>query len=130
MNSSNLYQETILDELKNPQNYGELPDADVVVEETNASCGDEVTVFIKTDDTGYSILDIRWTGVGCAISQASMSLLSEKIKGMSIAEIQNLSKEEMEELVGVDQISVGRVKCLMLGLKAVQKALNLLTINN
>lgn len=120
---SDLYQEAILEELKNPQNYGELVDADSVVDETNASCGDAVTVFLKFDEKKSIVTDISWVGVGCAISQASVSLLSEKIKGMIIADILDLTQKDMEELLGIQEITMGRVKCMMLGLRAIQKAI-------
>lgn len=127
---NSIYQETILEELKNPQNYGEMGDADIVVEETNASCGDEVKVFIALEEDPASrmtvIKDISWTGVGCAISQASMSLLSDKIKNMSRDEIFRLEQKDIEELLGIEEISIGRIKCMMLGLKAINKALHAL----
>ncbi len=122
--SFDLYQEAILDELRHPQNKGELPDADVTIHETNASCGDDVTVLIKFDSTGEKIANLKWHGQGCAISQAAMSFLSEKIKGMSLNEIKAIQQADVESLLGLEEpIAYGRMKCLLLGLHAVHKAL-------
>lgn len=120
--SFDLYQEAILEELRHPQNKGELADADVSLHETNASCGDDVTVFVKFDDSGERVADVRWLGQGCAISQASMSFLSEKLKGMTRLEVMALQQKDVEALLGLEQpIAYGRKKCLLLGLETVQK---------
>lgn len=120
---STLYHEDLLDEAKNPSNYGDLEDADLTTTQFNASCGDVITVSVKLSQDKTTIQDIKWKGHGCIISQASMSVLSEKIKGYPISKIQNLTKEEILEEIGLPEISVGRVKCLLLGLSAVKKIL-------
>lgn len=120
---SELYQAILLDELKHPQNRGQLADADVVVNATNAACGDDMTVYLKIDENG-AVADIRWEGQGCAISQATMSLLSEEIKGKAPEEIFDIDQHQLELLIGVEEISLGRVKCLMLGLHTVKQSLN------
>ncbi len=120
---SDLYQEIILEELRNPQNYGEMEDSDFVVSETNASCGDKLTIYIKLDDNKEKITHIKWLGQGCAISQATMSFISSELLGKTTAQIQETSKKDLESLLGIEEISLGRVKCLMLGLKGVQKSL-------
>jgi nitrogen fixation protein NifU and related proteins len=115
---NDLYQEIILEEARHPQNYGVLDNPDVVVHERNASCGDEVTLYLKLDETKKQIIDLKWQGHGCIISQASMSALSGKIKSenVSLAKVQKLSKNQIEELLGIEEISPGRLKCLLLGL--------------
>lgn len=120
---TDLYQELILDELRNPHNYGEMDDADVIREETNASCGDAVSVFIKLSEDKKTITAISWIGAGCAISQSAMSLLSSEIHNKQVDTIKLMSKEAMLELLGLPEIVSGREKCLMLGLKAVQRAI-------
>lgn len=120
-----LYQSVILDELKHPQNKGTLPQADVKVTETNASCGDDIVVELQFDPYTAVIKEVGWVGNGCAISQAGMSLLSEKIKGMTRQEVLALDQKSMEELLGLSEpIAYGRVKCLLLSLNAVQKAVS------
>lgn len=121
---STIYHEDLLDEAKNPSNYGDLDDADVTTTQFNASCGDVITVSVKLSEDKTTIQDIKWKGHGCIISQASMSVLSEKIKGYPIAKIQKLTKEEILEELGLPEISVGRVKCLLLGLSAVRRFCN------
>lgn len=120
--SFDLYQEAILDELRHPHNKGELVDADVSLHETNASCGDDVTVFLKFDVSGQKVAAVKWQGQGCAISQAAMSLLSEELSGMSRNEVLQLKQADIEKLLGLEQpIAYGRIKCLLLGLETVQK---------
>jgi len=79
-----LYREVILDHNKNPRNFGELADADRAVEGVNPLCGDKMTLFVKLDDGRIS--DIRFKGTGCAISVASSSLMTERIRGATIDE--------------------------------------------
>ena len=79
-----LYREVILDHNKNPRNFGELADADRTVEGVNPLCGDKMTLYVKLDDGRIS--DIRFKGTGCAISVASSSLMTERIKGASVEE--------------------------------------------
>jgi nitrogen fixation protein NifU and related proteins len=120
--TDDLYQEVILEEYSNPQNKGQLQDADVKVAETNASCGDEVEVFVKFDQSGQKIEDVKWRGVGCAISMATASILSQHILGKTRKEVLEVEQHELEEMLGVSEISLGRVKCLLLALKAFKKA--------
>jgi nitrogen fixation NifU-like protein len=123
--TNDLYHETILEELHAPQNNGELANHDVTLSETNASCGDAVTVFLKFDGSGQKIQKISWQGMGCAISQAAMSLLSQKVIEMENSAVLQLERKDMEALLGLEQpITYGRVKCLLLGLNAVKTAIN------
>ena len=118
---NNIYHEDLLDEAKNPNNYGELENPDLVSTQYNASCGDVITVSVKLSADKKKINDIKWKGQGCVISQASMSVLSEKIKGFTVDKILNLTSDEILVELGLNEISVGRVKCLNLGLSAVKK---------
>lgn len=84
-----LYRELILDHYAHPRNRGELPDADITVEGANPLCGDELSVYVKLD--GGVITDVRFVGRGCSISQASASMMTEQLKGKTIAEARALS---------------------------------------
>lgn len=133
-----LYQEVILDHSRRPRNFGELPDAAVRVHGDNPSCGDEIHLAVKFDGNG-GLQEIKFTGHGCAISQASASLMTMKLKGKSRAEVdemlrafhdlvtteQNNSSQKLGDLLvmrGVRKFPQ-RVKCAMLPWRAVQQAL-------
>jgi nitrogen fixation NifU-like protein len=118
---SDLYQQVLLEELDSPQNKGVMEHPDVLFHAVNASCGDDMTVYLAFE--GQTVKDISWVGFGCAISQATMSLLSEEIKGKTRDEIGKISKHDLEKLIGIKEISTGRIKCLMLGLSAVNQAI-------
>ena len=84
-----LYQEVILDHSRRPRNFGELPDAAVLVHGDNPACGDEIHLAVKFDAEG-GLKDIKFSGRGCAISQASASLMTMKLKGKSRAEVMEM----------------------------------------
>jgi nitrogen fixation protein NifU and related proteins len=121
--TQDLYQEIILEEFANPRHKGQLPDADVKIAEMNASCGDEIEVFLKFDKSGQKIEKVSWRGIGCAISMATASLVSDFILDKKITEVLEIKQEELENLLGIDDISPGRLKCLFLALKAFHKAI-------
>ncbi len=120
--SQDLYQEIIIEEYKRPQNQGSIVDADLVLTGGNSSCGDRVTIYLKINHD--QITDIKWQGSGCAISQAAMSVLSQKIMNEqpSLRNIQKFTKAEMLELLGLSEITSGRERCLLMGVKTLQKA--------
>jgi len=93
-----LYREVILDHNRQPRNFGELENADRVVEGVNPLCGDRMTLYVNLQDEKVS--DIRFRGTGCAISVASSSLMTEKAKGNSIAELRTLFGQVHEMLTG------------------------------
>lgn len=93
-----LYREVILDHNRQPRNFGELENADRVVEGVNPLCGDRMTLYVNLD--GEHVRDIRFTGTGCAISVASSSLMTEKAKGNSIDELRTLFGRVHEMLTG------------------------------
>lgn len=121
---SELYQEVLLEEAKHPQNQGQLLDADTVLTQTNASCGDQVTIYLKVDSQSHRITDLKWEGQGCIISQAAMSLLSQVIleRKLTVSETNDFTQSDVEELLGIEEISPGRIKCLMLGVSAFKHA--------
>ena len=115
-----VYAENILDHYREPRHQHTLDDADVEHEEINHSCGDAITLFIKVHDG--KIADIGWQGTGCAISQAAMSMLCEELIGLSVDEAQDISKDEIFELLGVP-IGARRMKCALLCLHTLKNAL-------
>ncbi len=114
-----LYAENILDHYKNPRNTGHLSRA-VTHREENISCGDDLTIDLKIDDG--IIADLKWRGEGCAISQAAMSLLSEDLIGMSVADAEALKPDEIYSLLGVP-VGPRRFKCALLCLHTLLNAL-------
>ena len=114
-----LYRDYILDHYKNPRNYGELPEATNRFSDSNPLCGDELTFALKV--AGDRIEDVRFTGKGCAISQASASMLSEQVKGRTLDEVKKLGQKDVLENLGI-AISPARIKCAMLSLKTLKSS--------
>ena len=113
-----IYREQIIDLYANPLNRGRLEPVDFTYEEDNPLCGDVIRIYVQLNELDQ-VDDVRWTGEGCAISQASASLLTEEIKGMSLEDIKSFSKERLLELLGI-QLSMTRVKCALLSLKVLK----------
>lgn len=111
------YREFILDHYKNPRNFGRLEGATISHEEDNPLCGDVVGMDLLVKEG--AIADVRFHGRGCAISQASASLLTEKIKGMPLADARKIGKEDVLEELGIE-ISPARLKCALLSLKVLK----------
>jgi nitrogen fixation NifU-like protein len=117
MADDQFYREFILDHYKNPRNFGRLEGADVSHEEYNPLCGDLVGMDFRLRDG--VIEDVRFHGRGCAISQASASLLTERLMGMSLDEARQISRDDVLEQLGID-ISPARLKCALLSLKVLK----------
>jgi nitrogen fixation NifU-like protein len=117
-----LYRENILDHYKNPRNHGEIANADAYAEGMNPLCGDEVSIFVTFADDGETIADAKFAGRGCAISQASTSMLTELIKGRKAREVLEFDREELLSEVGIPLTPV-RLKCAILGLHTLKVAL-------
>ncbi len=112
--------EYILDHYKNPRNYGTIEDPDLSFEEGIPSCGDLIRLDLKLE--GQKVKDVKFSGTGCAISQASVSILTELVSGKEIEEINVLSDQDMLNALG-SRISPIRFNCALLGLNVLKKAL-------
>jgi len=111
------YREYILDHYKNPRNFGRLEKPDITHEEDNPLCGDVVGMDFKVADG--VIEDVRFHGRGCAISQASASLLTERLKGMALEDAKKIDKHDVLGELGIE-ISPARIKCALLSLKVLK----------
>jgi len=114
-----MYRQQILDHYKNPRNYGEIEEATFTHVGENPMCGDTIEMDVVLDDDEETIEHVAFRGDGCAISQASASMLSEELKGMSIEELQEMDRDDIIDMLGVD-ISPMRVKCAVLAEKVAQ----------
>ncbi len=115
-----LYREYILDHYKNPHNHGTLEQPDMEAHDLNPLCGDELTFYVSLDADG-KVGQVAFDGHGCAISQASASMLSDEIKGMTSEQLLALDHQTILDLLGIE-ISATRMKCAMLSLKVVKAA--------
>lgn len=118
--SQEMYQQNILDHYKHPRNFGVLSKATAQAHMANPLCGDELDFFLRVDAAG-KITEVKFQGRGCAISMASASMLSEKIRGCSMDEVAQLSADDVLKLLGVS-VNPARLKCATLSLEAVQAA--------
>jgi nitrogen fixation NifU-like protein len=132
-----IYRELVLDHYRKPRNKGPLPDATVTVSMRNPLCGDEVDLMLSVEDD--RIADVRFTGQGCSISQASVSMMTETLKGKTLDEAVELERRfldlmhgeeeartdkrlgDLRALEGVSKLPV-RIKCALLGWNALEEA--------
>lgn len=116
------YREYILDHYRNPRNYGTLEQPNAHAEDSNPLCGDQLAIDLLVEDGRVS--EVRFKGRGCAISQASASMLSEMIEGHTVDEVIQLGKQDVLEALGID-ISPARTKCAFLSLRVLHRSLAL-----
>ncbi len=117
---SDLYREQILDHYRNPHNKGELDPNDATFEDTNPLCGDKIRIDLRL--SGDVVSEIAFSGRGCAISQASASILTDLVKGETIEEVLAFDKDDLLDELGIP-ISPARIKCALLGLHVLKGAI-------
>jgi nitrogen fixation NifU-like protein len=116
-----LYRAEILEHYRHPHNFGTLEHPDVVQEGSNPLCGDRITLMLSIDDEGR-VADVAFTGRGCAISQASASMLTDRIRGLPLAEVSKIGRQEVIDELGIE-ISPARLKCALLSVDTLRRAL-------
>jgi nitrogen fixation NifU-like protein len=112
-----IYRENILDHYKHPRNKGTLEQPDITYEDANPLCGDHIRMDLRVKDG--KIAEVRFSGHGCSISQASASMLCERIEGQPVEEIKKLSRDDVLEMLGIELGPV-RLKCALLALKTLK----------
>lgn len=115
------YKEIIIDHYKHPRNFGEMSDKSMEANEANASCGDVIKIFLKIEDG--KVIKMMWQGIGCAISTAAASMLSEKVEGEKIEDVKKLKETDLVEWMG-GEINPGRMKCATLAYRALQNLIS------
>ena len=123
MSFDQLYREVILDHYKNPRGHGVIAEADAEAEGQNPLCGDEVSIYVRFGEDSDTIDEVKFSGRGCAISQASTSMLMEMVEGRTVTEIAELPKEQLLEEIGIPLTPI-RLKCALLGLGVLKVALH------
>jgi nitrogen fixation NifU-like protein len=118
-----LYREVILDHYKNPRGHGVIDDADAEADGQNPLCGDEVSIYVAFAEDGETIEEVKFSGRGCAISQAATSMLMEMVQGRKAIEVATIDKDELLEEIGIPLTPV-RLKCAILGLGVLKVALH------
>ncbi len=118
-----LYREVILDHYKNPRGHGLLEDPGAQAEGQNPLCGDEVSIYVSFREDGDTIDEVKFSGRGCAISQAATSMLTELVQGRSATEVAALPKDDLLDEIGIPLTPV-RLKCALLGLSTLKLALH------
>ncbi|HEU4823463.1 MAG TPA: SUF system NifU family Fe-S cluster assembly protein [Nitrososphaeraceae archaeon] len=116
--SDDIYREIILDHYRNPRNKGKLPEADISTHDSNPLCGDEIDIHMKIQ--GDRIMDIKFEGRGCAISQASASMLTEMVINKPLTSVKDIAKTDVLENIGLTNLGPARVKCALLALKVMK----------
>jgi nitrogen fixation NifU-like protein len=112
-----LYRDNIIDHYQNPRNYGTLEHPDVSYEDSNPVCGDELRIDLQVKDN--TVVDARFSGHGCSISQASASMLTEEIIGKTLEEVKQIDKQYLLDMLGIPLGPV-RLKCALLSLKVLK----------
>lgn len=108
---ADMYREDVMDHYENPRNVGEIENASATSKDSNASCGDMVQFQIKTKNG--VIEDVKWKGIGCAITTASASKLTEVIKGKSVENVKNMGEDGLLKAIDIT-VNPGRIKCVTL----------------
>jgi len=121
LSSADIYREIILDYYRNPRNFGKIQNPDIAQKDSNPLCGDELEMHINIKDN--KVADVKFTGKGCAISQASASMLTELIMGKDFEYVKKLTKEDIFDNLGLHDLGPARIKCALLSLKVLKYGL-------
>ncbi|RDZ54124.1 SUF system NifU family Fe-S cluster assembly protein [Haloferax sp. Atlit-4N] len=116
---SDMYRQQIMDHYKNPRNHGRLESPTFTHAGENPSCGDTITMDVQLADDGETIERVAFSGDGCAISQASASMLTQRLPGTTLSELAEMDTDDITEMLGVD-ISPMRIKCAVLARQVAQ----------
>lgn len=116
-----IYRENVLDHYRNPRNFGKMGHPDAKYQDTNPLCGDEIEISLKIK--GGKVAQAMFQGQGCAISQASASILTEKMAGTGLKTILKWGKEDVQEWLGT-KLTPTRLKCALLPLMVGKAAIN------
>jgi len=117
----NLYRDFILEHYRSPHNKGYLDPHDLHFADSNPTCGDEMSMTLRLDESGDAIADVAFDGRGCAISQAAASILTDGLRGLSLDEVQAMDPKQVLDELGVP-IGPARLKCALLSYKVLQGA--------
>ncbi len=120
--AEDMYRENIMDHFKNPRNHGIIENPDIVFSDNNPLCGDEIGVTVKLgrDKAGDNVIaEIKFNGKGCAISQASASMLTEQVSGMKLEDVKKMKNDDVIKNLGIPLQPI-RVKCALLGFKVLE----------
>ena len=120
-NPTENYQERISQHYRNPRNFGKITGRFLHGKAHNPVCGDNIEIYLKVDNG--KITDVKFYGKGCGVSTASASMLTEKVKGMTVTMAKNLKKEDIFDMLGVKKIETPRIACALLCLDALLKSL-------
>ena len=120
-NPTENYPERISEHYRNPRNFGKITGRPLHGRAHNPACGDDIEIYLKVDNG--KITDVKFYGKGCGVSTASASMLTEKVKGMTVKVAKNLKKEDIFEMLGVKKIETPRTACALLCLEALLKSL-------
>jgi nitrogen fixation protein NifU and related proteins len=117
----NLYRDFILEHYREPHNRGVLEPHDLHFADSNPTCGDELSMTLRLDGAGERIADVAFDGRGCAISQASASIMTDGLRGQSLEEVRGMDARDVVDALGVP-IGAARLKCALLGYKVLMGA--------
>jgi nitrogen fixation NifU-like protein len=124
-----MYQEILLQHYRTPKNFGPLEPFDLHGEESNPLCGDHIELRLRLDPSRKNIDGVGFTGDGCAISVASTSMLTQKLRGLSLAAASAMTRDEVLAMVGIP-LSPVRIKCALTGFAALGRALGSEHVSN